>query len=35
MLKSMKDYLVSDEFIENWQSDKVYEKIAKEIKDLI
>jgi len=35
MLKLMKEYLVSDEFIENWQSDKVYEKIAKEIKDLI
>lgn len=35
MLKSIKDYLVSDEFIENWQSDKVYEKIATEIKDLI
>jgi hypothetical protein len=35
MLKSMKDYLVSDEFRENWQSDKVYEKIAKEIRDLI
>lgn len=35
MLKSMKDYLLSDEFSENWQSDKVYKKIAKAIRDLI
>jgi len=35
MLKLIKEYLLSDEFIENWQSDKVYEKIAREIKDLI
>jgi hypothetical protein len=34
MLKSMKNYLLSDEFSKNWQSDKVYEKIAKDIKDL-
>lgn len=34
MLKSMKSYLISDEFSKNWHSDKVYEKIAKEIKDL-
>jgi hypothetical protein len=35
MLKSMKNYLLSDEFIESWQSDKVYEKIAQEIRALI
>lgn len=35
MLKSMSDYLLSDEFSENWQSDKVYEKICQRIKDLI
>jgi hypothetical protein len=35
MLKSMKNYLLSEEFSESWQSDKVYEKIAKEIKALI
>ena len=35
MLKSMKEYLVSNKFSENWESDKVYKKIAKEIRDLI
>ena len=35
MLKSMKNYFLSDEFSESWQSEKVYEKIAKEIKALI
>lgn len=35
MLKSMKNYFLSDEFSESWQSDKVYERIAKEIKALI
>ena len=35
MLKSMKNYFLSDEFSKSWQSEKVYEKIAKEIKALI
>ena len=35
MLESIKNYFLSVEFSKSWQSEKVYEKIAKEIKALI